>query len=98
MPHIVSSGQTWVVSSGQFDSGDSVLLGGLEIVSSGGGASATVISAGGVMSVTAGGTAASTTIAGGTFELSNGGFVGTGAIKFSGTGGTLKFDNASQPA
>src|SRR5438876_7845806 len=97
MAQIVSSGQTWLVTSSQIDTGDIVQLGGVEIVSSGGTANGTTIFAGGVMSVTAGGTAASTTISGGTFEILNGGSAGAGTITFAGTGGTLRIDGTTMP-
>jgi autotransporter passenger strand-loop-strand repeat protein len=51
MSRIVSSGQTWVVSSSVADSGDTVLSGGTEIVAVGGTASGTTISAGGQLNV-----------------------------------------------
>src|SRR5262245_35360322 len=54
MAKIVSGGQTWVVSSGITDNGDTVLFGGIEIVSSGGTIASTTI-AGGTVEVKNGG-------------------------------------------
>src|SRR3954467_5770794 len=69
MGHIVSSGQTWIVSSGVVDGGDLVLAGGLELVSSGGTVAATAIF-GGTLEVQNGGTI-------GTFGVT---FYGTGGV------------------
>jgi len=94
---VISSGQTSTVSSGVIDTNDSVLSGGTEIVASGGFTSITTIAFGGLERVMAGGKAAATVIAGGTLEIQNGGLVGTGGARFSGTGGTFTIDGTTMP-
>ena len=96
---IVSSGATYVVSSGVTDSGDIVAdPGSLLIVSSGGTTIGATAANGGIEEVMAGGVASGTIIAGGTLELLGGGSAGAGAISFSGTRGTLRLDGMSMPS
>ncbi len=93
----ISSGQTSTVSSGIIDINDLVLSGGTEMVASGGITSATTIQFGGFEIVSAGGTAAATVISGGTLEIQSGASVGTGGLRFAGTGGTLTISGTTMP-
>jgi antigen 43 len=93
----ISSGQTSTVSSGIIDTNDLVLSGGTEMVASGGATSATTIQFGGFEIVSAGGTAAATVISGGTLEIQSGASVGTGGLRFAGTGGTLTISGTTMP-
>src|SRR5258707_7880699 len=94
---IISSGQTSTVWSSIIDRNDIVLSGGTEIVASGGVPSATTIQFGGFEQVMSGGTAAATVISGGTLEIQSGGAVGSGGLRFSGSGGTLTIDGTTMP-
>jgi autotransporter passenger strand-loop-strand repeat protein len=67
-----------------------------QIVESGGIAIATTILSGGTQLVSAGGTASDTVISGGTLDISAGGIV-SGAVSFSGTGGTYEIDGTAIP-
>ena len=94
----VSSGATYVVSSGVTDSGDIVTgSGSLLIVSSGGTTIGATAASGGTEEVMAGGVASGTIIAGGTLELVSGSAAGAGALTFSSTGGTLRIDGPVMP-
>jgi autotransporter passenger strand-loop-strand repeat protein len=93
----ISGGVSSTVSSGVTDTNDLVLSGGTEIVASGGITSATTIQFGGFEQVMAGGTAAATVISGGTLEIQSGASVGTGGLRFAGTGGTLTIDGTTMP-
>src|SRR5258708_17223521 len=96
---IVSSGATYVVSSGVTESGDIVTgPGSLLIVSSGGTTIGATVVNNGKEDVLAGGVASGTVIAGGTLELASGGSADAGAISFSGTGGTLRIDDTAMPS
>src|SRR5882757_7425052 len=96
---IVSSGATYIVSSGVTDSGDIVTgPGSLLIVNSGGATIGAIAASGGTEEVMAGGLASGTIIAGGTLEIGSGASAGAGALTFSGTGGTLRLDDTTMPA
>jgi fibronectin-binding autotransporter adhesin len=97
---IVSSGQTSGISSGQTDTGDSVLAGGTLIVSSGGTISNTVVDGGSPANgslasgiVDFGGSAVSTTIrnsgAQDVFGVASGSVVSSGGIEYVDSGGIV---------
>jgi autotransporter passenger strand-loop-strand repeat protein len=83
----VSSGETYPVSSGQTDTGDIVLAGGMLDVLSGGTIIGT-LNSGGTVAVFAGGTAIDTTDIGGTVELVGGVTSNTTLSGLIGPGGT----------
>ena len=92
MPAIVSSGQTYNITSGQTDTGDVVLSGGTMLVLSGGEADFTWVGIGGSMKVSSGGLASNTIVSsGGSIVLSGGAAEDTilrGGALTVGAGGT----------
>jgi autotransporter passenger strand-loop-strand repeat protein len=85
------------VSSGGMASNATVNSGGIEGVRRGGRDIGATINSGGLLVVSSGGTASATTIDGGTLELQVGGVI-SGAISFTGQGGTLMVDSSPVPA
>jgi autotransporter passenger strand-loop-strand repeat protein len=91
LPVTVNSGQTYSVTSGQIDSGDTVLSGGTMFILSGGEADLTTVSSGGTEVVSAGGTDYGAQISGGeqdVFGYASGATVFTGGLQVVESGGT----------